>query len=880
MRIDYLTCNYLKDPLGVELPKPRLSWVLESQVRWQMQFAYRIVAASSREKLDEHIRDLWDTGKVESSQSIHVAYKGQPLKSAQTVFWKVCIWDKDGIRSEWSDAAKFEMGLLDNKDWYANWIGHPSGRTEAEKSVPAPLFRKSFEMVKKAVSARVYVSGLGYYELYLNGVKIGNDVLTPGFTNYNESVLYNTYDITDQLSAGTNILGVILGNGWYNCFTSDVWNHKAAAWRDQPKFILQLKVMYDNGDSMTVGSDASWTCSESPIIFDGLRNGEFYDARLEQPGWNLLEFDDSLWKKVRIVRSPGGILKSNQMTPIQITSTIEPINLKEVSPGVWVYDLGQNISGWAQIRLSGPAGTEITIKYSEKIKQDGSIDTSNIDSFVYSGQFQTDRYTLKGGCQEEWEPRFVYHGFQYVEITGFPGTLTLENFRGRVVHTAFESRGEFECSNQLLNDIQRCARWSTLTNYHDIPTDCPHREKNGWSGDAHLSAEQTLFNFNPMSAYVKWMSDFKDAQTPSGQLPGIIPTGGWGYYWGSGPAWDSGIFLIPWNLYEYCGDTALLEYMFDSMKAYMNYLVSMADGYLVDFGLGDWCPPTGGAMEHACPTIVTDTAYFYIDAVIAAKTAKILNKYDESQQYLELADRIREAFRSRFLNSETDQIEGDCQTSLACALYMGFVNEAEKPIVLQNLLAKIHQNDMHLDCGILGTKFLLHSLSELGQANIAYVIATQTTFPSWGHWIQQGATTLWENWNGAESRNHHMFSDVSAWFYKGLAGIQPDSHEPGFKHTILRPNPVPDLDWANASHRSMYGQVACRWQVEGNIFRIKIIIPVNCHATLFVPADFKGEVLENGKVPQDIEISQVDNVYKIALGSGEYNLEIMRDKIH
>ncbi|WP_054026447.1 glycoside hydrolase family 78 protein [Bacillus sp. FJAT-28004] len=869
-----LSCNYLYNPIGVESPKPRLCWKLKSDVKDQFQTAYHIVIASDRDKLENDEADLWDSGQVWSEQSIHVSYEGQSLHSGQIAYWKVRVWDKDKQASEWSEIASFEMGLIESGDWSAQWMGHPAGGTDIDRAVPAPLFRKTVFFDKQVSKARAYICGLGYYELYINGSKIGDQVLSSAFTRYDETVLYDTHDVTDAWNNGENAIGVILGNGWYNGFTQDVWDFRQAAWRHQPKFIVQVHITFADGEEQIIKSDTSWKTSESPIIFDGLKNGEFYDARLERDGWNEASYNDSSWVSAKIVRGPGGKLKSCQMTQIKIVDTIKPVGLKEIEPGVWVYDLGQNISGWAQIKVSGPAGTEITLTYSERIDEAGAIDTADIDKFIRSGAFQTDKYILKGEGEEIWEPRFVYHGFQYVQMTGYAGTPTLDCLNGRVVHTAFETRGQFECSNELLNDIQRCARWSTLTNYHGIPTDCPHREKNGWTGDASLSAEQVLMNFDPVTAYAKWMRDFKDAQRPSGQLPGIIPTAGWGYNWGSGPAWDSSVILIPWYIYEYCGDTSVLEEMYDNMKAYVDYMHSMAEEYVLDFGLGDWCPPVGGETGHSCPATVTDTAYFYVCADVVAKSAQLIGQQDNAVYYAGLAQAVREAFRTRFMDTNTGMVEGLGQTSLSCALYQGLVNEDEKELVIQNLVNQVEDKEQHLDTGILGTKYLMHTLTASGRTDLAYSIATKTTFPSWGHWIMQGATTLWEQWNGRDSRNHHMFSDISAWFYKGLAGINPDVNEPGFKHILLQPNPVPGLDWVNAYHDSLYGKIECNWKVDGVKLTIEVVVPVNTRASLDLPVEYSnGSILLDGESLNGAGVNKKDERIRLSLGSGTYLVE-------
>ncbi len=844
IRIGGLKCNHVTNPIGVDTEIPMLGWELTSGDNGQCQTAFRILAASRPDLLMEGKADLWDTGWVDSDTSIGIPYGGKPLESRQQCWWKAAVKDRYSRRTDWSEAAFFEMGLLHEHDWNAKWICSPLGGTDVDHAVPVPLFRKTFFVEKKVVSARAYVCGLGYYELYINGMKIGDDVLSPAFTRYDKTVLYNSYDITEAFDLGENVIGVMLGNGWYNCFTSEVWDYRQAPWRHHPKLIIQVHITLAGGDELTVISDSGWKVSAGPIIFDGLRNGEFYDARLEKPGWNRQGYDDGEWKKARISRSPGGLLKSSQMPPIKVTGTIKPVGLKQIKPEIWVYDFGQNISGWAQITVSGLSGTEIMLKYAEKLTEDGLIDQTNINIYVNSGEFQTDKYILKGGGLETWEPRFTYHGFQYVQVEGFPGTPTLADLSGRVVHTALDSFGSFECSDELLNKIQQCARWSTLTNYHSIPTDCPHREKNAWTGDASLSAEQVLLNFNPLTAYTKWMNDFRDVQRPSGQLPGIVPTGGWGYNWGSGPAWDSAIILIPWYMYLYCGDKSILETMYGNMEKYIDYMASMSDGYIVDFGLGDWCPPGSGPEYSACPSAVTDTAYYYADAVIAARIAEILEKPDDKAMYSKLADNIRNAFRREFLDVTTGNVTGECQTSMATALYQGLVNEDEKQKVFERLVEQVEKANRHIDCGILGAKYVMHSLNDLGRADLAYAIAEQTDYPGWGYWIVQGATTLWETWIGNSSRNHHMFSDISAWFYKGLAGINPDPEEPGFKHTILRPNPVEGLYWVKCRHKSPYGWIECNWKVEEGLFSIDIIIPVNCHAVLYPPKQYSKRVFE------------------------------------
>ncbi len=859
----------MTDPLGIETPSPMLSWVLYSDGENQIQTAFEILAASSCKLLGEGHADLWDSGVIESGSSIQVPYGGKILASGQECWWKVRIRDGEGCWSGWSSSGFFETCLDAATGWKARWI-YSVETDVSEIPAPAPLFRYSFVLDRPVKKARAYVCGLGYSELRINGSKISDDLLSPPFTQYDKTVLYCTYDVTAALAKRENTVAVILGNGWYNCFTPEVWNYRQAPWRHHPKLLLQIQITFEDGTIQTIVSDCGWKVSDGPIVFDGLRNGEYYDARLEKAGWDKPGYDDSQWKNAKIAKSPGGTLRPAPLPPIRLAGTIKPVSLNEVKPGVWVYDLGQNISGWAQIRVFTQPGHEIIIKYAEKIHQDGSLDASNISRLITGGEFQTDKYVTKGGGPEVWEPRFTYHGFQYIEVTGYPGIPTLDSLCGRVVHTALESRGSFSCSNELLNSIQKCARWSTLTNYHDIPTDCPHREKNGWTGDASLSSEQVLLNFAPSAAYTKWLRDFMDVQRLNGQLPGIVPTGGWGFNWGSGPAWDSAMILIPWNMYVYDGNFAILAEMYSGMARYIDFMSSMANGFLVDFGLGDWCPPEGGPDGYKCPTAVTDTGYYYADVSIMAKVALLLGRQKDAARFLLLAANIRQAFRKKFI-SQDGTVMGNCQTSMACALYQGLVSDEEKPNVFKKLVEQVELKNRHIDCGILGAKYVMHTLTEYGRADLAYAIATQTDFPSWGNWIRQGATTLWETWNGDASRNHHMFSDISAWFYRGLAGLRPDPECPGFKHIIIRPAPVAGLEYSGASHESPYGHVSANWRVDGIRFVLEVSVPANCTATVTMPNFYCSGVTVSRASGECMKTYGTDTA-EVELGSGKYTI--------
>jgi len=838
VRVVDLRCEYMSNPLGVDVTQPRLSWKLESRWRGQKQTAYQVLVADSEGMLKDDRGNLWDSGKVASDQSIHVVYAGRPLTSRTRCYWKVRVWDIDDKTGPFSEIGTWDMGLLLPQDWNAQWVSVP-GTDEDKGPQPAPLFRKSFLLAKPPVSARVYICGLGYHELRLNGEKVGDHVLDPAFTRYDRRALYVVHDVTSLLKKGSNALGVILGNGWYNMHTRAVWDFDKAPWRDRPVLRCQLEMTFDDASTRTVASDATWRVSTGPIIFDSIRNGETYDARLEKAGWDAAEFNDINWPLAEADSGPTGELRAQMMPPIKVTQTLKPAKLTESKPGVWVFDIGQNMAGWARLKVSGPAGTQVIMRYGERLHADGTLDQQDIGQHIKAGKPQTDTYILKGQGTEVWEPQFVYHGFQYVEVTGLPGKASLDMLEARVVHTAFDKAGSFECSNDLFNRIQRNTLWSYVSNFHGYPTDCPHREKNGWTGDAHLAAETGLYNFDSAAAYAKWIGDLRDEQRDSGELPGIVPTSGWGYAWGNGPAWDSAYVLIPWYLYQYSGDTRVLTERYDRHKRYVDYLTSKAEHGIVSIGLGDWVP-----AKSKTPEKVTSTGYYYRDALIVSKTAAMLGKTEDARKYGDLALEIRDAFNREFFNRETGLYAGGTQTAMSCALTHGLVPPAERARVFGNLVAMIEKNDGFLDAGILGTKYLIDCLTAGGRADVVYAMATKTTYPSWGRWLEEGATTLWEQWDGNASRNHIMFGHISAWFYQVLGGIVPDPEAVGFKHFSIKPQLLGDVTLAKAEHKSMYGPIRSNWEIRGDQFILKIAVPVNTTATVYVPSDKQKTITE------------------------------------
>lgn len=835
LTISHLTVNDLDCPLGIDRD-PVFSYRLQSTAQGQKQTARRIVLSKNADLSFP----IWDSGRMETRQSVQIPYAGPTLQNAVRYYWQVTVWSGEGQAVQ-SEAVYFETGL-GQEDWQGKWISGEQtpvliGNPHWKNRQSAQYLRKSFYLQDAVDNARVYICGLGYFKLYINGKVINGGELEPAFTRYDKTAMYLTYTV-ENLQEGENVIGVILGNGWFDPETQDTWNYKNAEWRDNPKLLLQLET-FAHGEKQMIISDRSFKCSEGPITFNQLRNGEHYDARRALGEWTKPGYDDGGWKPTTLTKGPGGVLRSQSHLPIAKVEEWAPVAIVHRSEKSFVADFGKNTAGWVQLRVAGREGTEIKLVYSEKLHKDGTVDQSNINPYVYSGEFQTDRYICKGEEPETWHPVFTYHGFRFVEVSWEGEVQNTPEIVAQQVHTAFSRRGSFTCSDERINRLQEMAVQSTVTNFAGMPTDCPHREKNGWTGDASLSAEQTLYNLNPMTVYARWLKDFADAMRENGQLPGIIPTAGWGYNWGSGPAWDSALLLIPWYQYLTCADTLLLQEMYPSMVGYMSYCDTLAQDGIICFGLGDWCHP---APEEMCETMVTDTAYYYNDTLLLSKIADILNKKEDAADYRQKADFIKKAFRRRFIRATGDQLELNCrkcQTSLACMLYQGLTEPEEEALFTQELLEQIAEKNGHLYAGILGAKYVLHVLAEQGHAKEILPMLTDTEFPSWGYMLAQGATTLWENWNGEASQNHHMYSDFSAVLYQALGGICPDEEQPGFARIHFRPQIVEELEWVRASHECLYGQIMSAWEKQGdNRIKIELQVPVNTTALLHIPYGF------------------------------------------
>jgi len=832
-----LRCEHLLNPLGIDVRQPRLSWMMNSAGRGDRQTACQILVASSPSNLSLDNGDLWNSGTIVSSQSVLLTYGGRALSSGEACYWKVRVWDENGNFSAWSPVASWTMGLLNPSDWKAQWIGM-NENDNISPAPPSPMLRKTFAISNSVSRATAYICGLGYCELQLNGLKVGDHVLDPSYTRYDYHAYYTTYDVTTNLVQGQNAIGVQLANGFYNQWAADEWNTYNAPWRALPQMIMELVVQYTDGTTNVIVTDPTWKASTGPLVLDTTRLGEVYDARLEQTGWSTAGFNDSAWSNAIATVGIAGTLLAPDAEPVKVFQSVNPVRIIPVSgqPGVYTFDFGQNLVGWGQLKVSGPAGTSVKMIYGELTNSDNSVNQSNINGLVCINQsvglkpyFQADTYILKGSGTETCAPRFTYHGFRYAQVTGLPSAPTTNTLVAQVVHTAFDPAGSFQCSSDLLNRIETNAIWSYLGNFAGYPTDCPHREKNGWTADAQLGCEMGLTHFDSAAAYTRWLKEFGPAQLSSGELFGVLPNADWGP--GSGPSWEAAVLLVPWFVYQHTGDAGILTNNYEAMKDYVNYEISVATNDIVSYGLGDWSP-----ANTVTPIAVTDTAYYYQSAVILAQAAALMGNMADSAQYSNLAVQISASFNSTFYDTNSAEYSGGTQTAQACALYQGLASSNQVGAVAGALAIAVGQNNNTIDTGVLGAKALLRALCDNGHSDTAMALALQTNYPSWGYQVLQGATTLWETWNGTgafDSHNHIFFGDVSAWFMEYLAGIRPGS--PGYQSVIIKPEITGAIAWAQATHNSPYGTISNAWQISGPGIVMSVVIPPNSTGTIYLP---------------------------------------------
>ena len=1039
-----LRCEYRVNPQGIDVVKPRLSWILESNHRGQVQNAYQVLVAGSERNLKRNKGDFWNSGKVESDQSIQVVYKGKELKSRMDCYWKVRVWDKEGKASAWSEPAFWTMGLLEPEDRQAEWIGYdapappsykgksapdllnfegcrwvwfpegephksapigtryfrrkivigadqkiklarfklamdnegtlfvngrevqkfsgwkppytldvtekleagincfsiaaenqgdkpnpaglagklliefesgdavailidhfwkvsdseqqgwrdadfddtawadakemvgvgapPWGKVEKQDLVlpPPPYLRRTFSVDKPVSKATVYASALGLYELHINGQRVGQDYFTPGWTDYTRRVYYQTYDVTDLLVDGDNAVGAILADGWYAGYLG--FGKKREHYGSKPRLFIQLEVEYTDGSRQTVVTDKSWKASYGPHLEADFLMGEIYDARREMAGWSEPGFIDAAWKPVVVGADLKPLVQSYPGVTVQETQEIKPIKISEPQKGAYVFDMGQNFAGWVRLKVTGEAGTKVVLRFAEMLNPDGTIYTTNLREARC-----TDTYILAGRGEEVWEPDFTFHGFRYVEITGFPGKPSLDTITGVVVHSVTPPVGTFECSNPMVNQLQRNIVWGQRGNFIEIPTDCPQRdERLGWTGDAQIFIRTATYNMNVAAFFTKWLVDLEDAQTKEGAFPDVAPHK---VAMGSGvAAWGDAGVICPWTIYKVYDDKRAIEKHYESMKKWIAYLQKNSKDLLRPaHGYGDWV-----AVGSNTPKDVIATAYFAYSTRLVAKTAAVLGKDEDANKYEALFKQIREAFNKAYV-SEDGRIKGDTQTCYAMGIYFDLLSVGKRELAAKHLVEAIRKKNWHLSTGFVGLSYLLPALTQTGNLDVAYRLLNNETFPSWGYSIKNGATTIWERWDGwteekgfqdpgMNSFNHYAFGSVGRWMFGVVAGI--DSDGPGYKRIIIDPQPGGGFSYAKASYESIHGQVKSSWEIKDGTFTLNVTIPANTKATVYVPAKDAESVTESGRPAagsEGVKFLQMEAgraVYEV--GSGNY----------
>lgn len=998
-----LRCEYRVNPAGIDTAQPRLSWVLSAadpKARGLHQSAYRVLVASSEAGLAANRGDLWDSGRVASDQSIHVAYAGKPLAPGARAFWKVATWSGASAPA-WSEAASWSMGI---GTWAGKWIGRdetslykdpgsiyqslakarwiwaasddagkrtfsakfsvPTGRRIAkaivmgaaegncdvslngakvghggsvripdpldatsqvrtgentiaitaskrpnakaagllamvkveftsgepllvtsgadwqvdgaavrdlgaygmepwgdigfieERALPARMLRKEFAADQKVKHATASVSGLGLYEMYLNGAKVGDQVLSPGLTDYTKRALYVTFDVTKQVAQGRNAIGLVLGNGRYWAPREKVPTRMLSY--GYPKAILQLDLEFEDGSRSSVVTDETWKLTTAgPIRSNNEYDGERYDARQEMAGWSRAGFNDAKWEAARPVEPPAGALTAQMAEPLRVTETLKPKSVKELRPGVFIFDMGQNMVGWCRLHVAGPKGTQVRLRHAETLRPDGGLYVDNLRSAR-----ATDLYVLKGQGAEVWEPRFTYHGFRYVEVSGYPGKPTLAAIDGRVVHDDMPSIADFVTSNDLLNRIHKNIYWGIRGNYRSIPTDCPQRdERQGWLGDRSQVSRSESYMFDVAAFYSKWETDLADSQRATGSIPDVSPTF-WPMY-NDNLTWPSTFLYVPGMLYDQYGDLRVIERNYAAMKKWIDYVGAFAkDDLMPRDTYGDWCvPPESPELIHSkdparkTAPLLIGTSYYYGLLNVMAHYAQLLHKDEDASAFVSRAGAVKVAFQKKFYDDGKGFYDNGTQTATILPLAFGITPEADRARVFQNLISRIeNESKGHVGTGLVGAQWLMRTLSENGRADVALQIASQKTYPGLGYMVEQGATTIWELWNGntadpgMNSGNHVMqVGDMAVWMYEYLAGIRTDPTQPGFKHTIVRPYTVAGLDFVKASHQTMYGKVAASWKRAAGSVQLDVTVPPNTTATVYVPAKDAAAVTEGGR---------------------------------
>lgn len=890
MIISDLRCEYYRNPLGIDLPQPRLSWKLSSDRRGARQSAYQIVVESSGEL-------LWDSGKIVSEQSTFIPYEGKALQSGQQVSWKVRTWDELGEPAPFSEAATWEMGLLERTEWIGEWIG--SGVVGGPRTTaPVPYLRKEFHVEGEVASARLYVTALGVYQFEINGKVVGDEIFAPGWTDYRKRVQYQTFDVSGLLAPGTNAMGAMLGDGWYCGYVAALDRQQ---YGDRPRLLAQLSIRFQDGSTQVFATDSSWRWTTGPILESDFLMGESYDARKELGQWSASGYDDATWQPVVVFHDPGAKLVARVNPPVRRQEELVPIaEPKGIGGWViknWVFDLGQNMVGRVRLRIRGRRGLTVRLRFAEALNPDGSLYTASLRTAR-----ATDYYTLKGEGEEVYEPAFTFHGFRYVEVFGIDETPNRDMITGVVLHSDIAETGEFECSDPLVNQLQHNIQWGQKGNFLEVPTDCPQRdERLGWTGDAQVFARTATFNRDVLAFFAKWMDDMDDAQTAIGQIPPVVPNIDPFYLSrDGGPAWADAVVICPWTMHAAYGDQAILARHYATMKGFVDYLRHTCVDFIrvhpkTDWkdgnwqGFGDWLAQDGsGKTDGGTQKDLIGTAFFAYSAGLLADIARCLGKEDDHRLYSAVVEEVRKAFVRRYVTAD-GLVAGLTQTGYVLGLKFGLIPNALRQAAIEELVRDIEARGWHLSTGFVGTPYILQVLTDAGRLDVAYRLLLQDSWPSWLYSVTQGATTIWERWDGwthdkgfqtpeMNSFNHYAYGAVGAWMVTTVAGIDIDLNQPGYRHILFKPQPGGGLTNARARLESVYGEVESAWRLEDEKLTWKVVVPANTTATAWVPGAEGKEVFESGRIATEADgvrfLRDEEGARVFALASGVYLFEV------
>ncbi len=889
LEVIHLTCEDKVNPLGMDDPRPRLSWQLSGEGRDILQTAYELRVAAVKEDLQKKNKLLWSTGRVSSDRSVYVPYGGPPLKSGQRVWWQVRVWDNHGNRSPWSRPAWWEAGLLQPADWKASWIVSTVPE-DTTCSQPAQRFRKEFTLEKKIKRARLYATAHGLYELWLNRKRVGDELFTPGFTSYHKRLQYQVYDVTPLLAKGENAVGALLGDGWYRGNFPFKGNRNT--YGSHLALLMQLEIIYADGTKEIIVTDDSWKSSnEGPIRASDIYNGETYDARLYDAAWRESGFDDHQWAGVEEKAYPKEILVASEGLPVKRIEEVVPVEVLVTPQGDTVVDMGQNMVGWVRMKVSGPAGRVIVLRHAEVLDKEGNFYTENLRSAK-----QTDTLILSGKGEEVFEPHFTFHGFRYVAVKGYPGGVTTGKLRGIVIHSAFEPTGLFSCSDSLINRLQHNIQWGMKGNFLDVPTDCPQRdERLGWTGDAQVFAPTACFNGMVAPFYRKWMKDFTADQQAEGQVPYVIPDvlskNGKGASASAG--WADAAVIVPWDVYVLYGDRRILENQYQSMKRWVDYQAMRAgESYLwnTDFTFGDWLAFATDRSDYPGATTDKDfvgQVYFARSTLLLARTAEVLGREEDAWHYRELFSKIREAFQKEYL-TPNGRLSPNTQTAYVQALDLGLIPGSLRDSAAGRLADDVKKFG-HITTGFLGAFLINPVLSDNGYMDVAYMLLNRKKYPSWLYPVTKGATTIWERWDGIKpdgsfqnpgmnSFNHYAYGAIGDWLYRYVAGLNPDEQYPGYKHILIRPQPGGGLTFATASLATHYGKASVFWEKgKEKGMTVEVEVPCNTTATVFLPGAAGKKVLLDGlpveKTINPEKFREEGKDVVLEVGSGMYRFD-------